>query len=84
MEKESEKPKTVRVCITMSAELHEVLLLEANLRNMNKSELIEVILRENNEIKKIIERLYEITKGEELILTTGHGVKPKSDQNGKE
>ncbi len=81
MEIKNEKTKTVKFCISMSAELYEVLLMEANLRKMNRSRLIETILRENKEIKKTINRIHEITKGEEVLLTAGHGVQPDNKKH---
>ncbi len=81
-------PKTVKITISISEELFEAIAIESNLRKMNRSRVIETILRENKRINKNIRRIHEIMEKEkDVIITAGHGIihnnvpSPKSPNN---
>ncbi len=74
------KPKTVKISISLSDEMLEAIAIESNIRRMNRSRTLETILRENERIKKNIERINQIREREkDVIITAGNrNVHPSS------
>ncbi len=68
--------KTVKITISISEELFEAIAIESNLRKMNRSRVVETMLRENERIKKNISTICMMRDQEKnVVITAGHGVK---------